>query len=49
MKSQLLNHLKKFCVMKKITTLFYDEKYQGKMVLATVLMLAALITGTVLL
>ena len=33
--------------MKKITTLFYDEKYQGAMVLATVSLLVAIITVTV--
>jgi hypothetical protein len=34
--------------MKKITTLFYDEKYQGVMVLATTLLLVAIVTITVL-
>ncbi len=34
--------------MKKITALFYDEKYQGTMVLATVFMLVAIVTVTVL-
>jgi hypothetical protein len=34
--------------MKKITTLFYDEKYQGVMVLATTLLLAVTITLAVL-
>jgi hypothetical protein len=40
-------HLKLLC-MKKITTLFYDEKYQGVMVLATTLLLAVTITVAVL-
>jgi len=34
--------------MKKIATLFYDEKYQGVMVLATTLLLAIVIIGAVL-
>lgn len=34
--------------MKKIATLFYDEKYQGVMVLTTAFLLTALILGSVL-
>jgi hypothetical protein len=33
--------------MKKITTLFYEEKYQGVLVLAAVSLLVAIITVTV--
>ena len=35
--------------MKKISALFYDERYQGVLILATIALLVAVITGTVLL
>jgi hypothetical protein len=34
--------------MKKIATLFYNEKYQGLMVLATALILASIVIASVL-
>jgi len=33
--------------MKKISALFYDERYQGVLVLATISLLVALVTVTV--
>jgi hypothetical protein len=35
--------------MKKIPSLFYNEKYQGVLILATISLLVAIITGTALL